>query len=188
MDSPLVALFQLIDAFKVVGIDYVVVGSLASSVHGEYRASADIDVLTKITDKHIRPLINSLSGFYLDDLGALRAISQGRSFNVIHVESVFKIDVFPSKDDFDRQQLARRQSYVIEADVPRELWIATAEDTILAKLYWFRLGEHVSELQWRDVKGILGTQGSKLDRDYMRVWAERIGVADLLEQATRESE
>jgi len=94
MESPLVALFQLIDAFKVVGIDYVVVGSLASSVHGEYRASADIDVLTRITRDQIRPLINSLSGFYPDDLVALGAISEGRSFNVFTLKVSSKSKCF----------------------------------------------------------------------------------------------
>ncbi len=58
MESPLLALFQLIDAFKVVGIDYVVVGSFASSVHGDYRATADIDVVAEISEKQIRPLVN----------------------------------------------------------------------------------------------------------------------------------
>jgi hypothetical protein len=186
MESPLVALFQLIDAFKILGIDYVVVGSLASSVHGEYRASADLDVLTKISLGHVSSLVNSLAGFYIDDLAASRAIAQGRSFNVIHLESIFKIDVFTAITDFDKQQLARRQSYVIETDVPRDIWIATAEDTIVAKLRWFRLGGEVSELQWRDIKGVLGTQGTKLDAGYMRLWADRIGVADLLERAIRE--
>lgn len=76
----------------------------------------------------------------------------------------------------------------IEADVPREIWIATAEDTIVAKLYWYRLGHEVSELQWRDVKGVLGTQGSRLDLSYLRLWAERVGVLDLLELALSELE
>src|SRR6266498_2355584 len=95
MESPLIALFQLIDAFKMLGIDYVVVGSLASSLHGDYRASADIDVVAKISAGHVHPLVNTLGGnFYIDDLAVTRAITQGRSFNVIHLAGIFKIDVF----------------------------------------------------------------------------------------------
>jgi hypothetical protein len=189
MESPFVALFQLIDAFTAAGINYVVVGSLASSLHGEYRASADIDVVADIADAQVLPLLNMLSGdFYVDDLVARRAVAQGRSFNVIHLTGIFKIDIFVPSTDLARQQLSRRERHTIEADVPREIWIATAEDTILAKLRWYRLGNEVSELQWRDVKGIFGTQGSRLDLGYLRLWAGRVGVLDLFEQALSELE
>lgn len=187
MESPLIALFQLVDAFKAIQIDYVVVGSIASSFHGDYRASADIDVIARISTAQIRPLVDALSkDFYIDDLSVSKAISQGRSFNVIHLEGIFKIDIFLPATDLSRQQLARRELHAIVADSLHEIWIATAEDTILAKLSWYRLGQEVSELQWRDVKGILGTQGSRLDFDYLRTWAGRIGVADLLDRAVDE--
>jgi hypothetical protein len=187
MENPIIALFQLINAFKAVGIDYVVVGSVASSVHGDYRTSADIDVVADISKEQVRPLVNALrDDFYLDDLSVSKAIAQGRSFNVIHLAGIFKVDVFLPASDLSKQQLARREVHSIDADGSHEVWIATAEDTILAKLHWYRLGEEVSELQWRDVKGILGTQGSALDFDYLRLWAERVGVLDLLERAVKE--
>jgi hypothetical protein len=187
MESPLIALFQLINAFKQVGIDYVIVGSFASSFHGDYRVSADIDVVADISSEQIQPLVNSLGAdFYIDDLSVSRAIAQGRSFNVIHLVAIFKVDVFPPVSDLGKQQLARRELHPVEADGSHEIWIATAEDTILAKLHWYRLGEEASELQWRDVKGILGTQGSDLDFDYLRLWAERVGVLDLLDRALNE--
>lgn len=186
MQSPLIALFQLIDAFKSVGVDYVMVGSMASSLHGDYRASADIDVVADITAEQVHPFVNSLTGFYVDDLAVSRAVAQGRSFNVIHLAGIFKIDVFIPTSTFDRQQLRNRELHEIEADGPRQIWIATAEDTILAKLRWYPLGQEVSELQWRDVKGILGTQGSRLDHEYLKTWAEQLGVLDLLERAVQE--
>jgi hypothetical protein len=188
MESPLIALFQLIDAFKAVGVDYVLVRSLASSVHGDYRASADIDVVAKISAEQVHPLVGALTGFYVDDLAVSRAIAQGRSFNVIHLAGIFKIDVFIPSSSFDKQQLERRERHEIEVEAndPREVWIATAEDTILAKLRWYRLGQEVSELQWRDVQGILGTQGARLDQAYLEMWAEQLGVLDLLERATQE--
>lgn len=65
MESPLIALFQLTNAFKSLGIKYVVVGSVASSVHGDYRASADVDVVAAISEKQIRSLVNTLSDHYL---------------------------------------------------------------------------------------------------------------------------
>ena len=189
MESPLTALFQLIDAFKTLGIDYVIVGSIASSVHGDYRSSADVDVLAKLSVERVNPLVKALSNhFYIDDLAAVRAINQGRSFNVIHLASVFKVDIFVPTNEFDEEQLARRELQTIDADKPHEVWIATAEDTILAKLRWFQSGNEVSDLQWRDVKGILATQRSRLDFAYLRLWAERIGVSSLLKRAFEETE
>ena len=189
MESPLAALLQLIDALKSLGIDYMVVGSLASSVHGEYRATADIDVVAAITAEQVRPLVSALTGdFYIDDLNVSKAISQGRSFNVIHLAGIFKVDVFIPTSDFDKQELSRRELREIDADGPHEIWIATAEDTIIAKLRWYRLGNEVSEMQWRDVKGVIGTQGARLDRAYLKTWADRLGVLDLLERALKEME
>ena len=188
-EGPLSALCQLIDAFKAVGIDYVVVGSVASSVHGAYRASADVDVVAEISNQQIRPLVNALSGdFYIDDLSVSKAIAQGRSFNVIHLVGIFKVDVFLPTSDLSKQQLARRELHAVASDGSQEIWIATAEDTMLAKLHWYRLGGEVSELQWRDVRGILGTQGARLDFDYLRIWADRVGVLDLLERALKETQ
>src|SRR5205814_3951810 len=108
-------------------------------VHGDYRASADIDVVADLSAEQVHPLVGALTGFYVDDLAVGRAIAQGRSFNVIHLARIFKIDVFIPTGAFDRQQLRNRELHEIEADGPRQIWIATAEDTILAKLRWYRL-------------------------------------------------
>jgi hypothetical protein len=86
MESALIALFQLINAVKEGGIEYVIVGSFASSVHGDYRASADIDGRRQSAASRSRPLVNSLGAdSYMDDLSVSKAIAQGRSFNVIHL-------------------------------------------------------------------------------------------------------
>ncbi len=184
MERPLIALFRLIDGFESVGIEYVVVGSIASSVHGEYRASADVDVVANVVGKQVEPLLNNLRpDFYVDDLAVTKAIEHGRSFNAIHSEAIFKIDVFIPASDLARQELKRREIHEI---VGHRIWIASAEDTILSKLDWYRRGNEVSEQQWRDVKGILGTQGSRLDFQYLRLWAARANVLDLLERAHRE--
>ncbi len=188
MENPFIVLLQIVSAFEAIGIDYVVVGSLASSIHGDYRASADIDIVAEIRDEQIDPLVNALrTNFYVDDLSVRKAVTQGRSFNAIHLTAIFKVDVFLAASGLGKQQLARRQLHQLTADMPQQIWIATAEDTILAKLHWYRLGKEVSELQWRDVKGIIGTQASRLDFDYLRLWAERMDVLGLLERAFMES-
>lgn len=189
MENPFVVLFQMISAFKAVGIDYVVVGSIASSIHGDYRASADIDVVVDMKYEQIEPLVKALSNdFYIDDLSVRKAITQGRSFNAIHLKAIFKVDVFLAASSFGKQQLERREIHTLAPEMPQDIWVATAEDTILAKLHWYRLGGEVSELQWRDVMGVLGTQRSRLDFDYLRLWAQRVGVLDLFERALTESQ
>lgn len=191
MESPLVVLFEITNAFDSLGIDYVLVGSMASSVHGEYRASGDIDLVAEIQPEHIGLLVSRLERtfyFYIDDLSIRRAIAHGRKFNVIHLSAIFKVDVFAASTSLGKQQLVRKQLYELDPGMPERVWVATAEDTILAKLHWHRIGGEVSELQWRDVRGIIGTRGDQLDLEYLQHWAEREGLNDLLERALTESQ
>jgi len=188
MENPFVVLVALIDAFDKLKIDYVVVGSVASSLHGEYRASGDIDIIADIKVSHISGIIELLHhDFYLDELAIRRAIEHGRSFNVIHLEAVFKADIFIPVTELARQQLKRREQHELGSIPDQRVWVASAEDTILAKLVWYRRGNETSELQWRDLRGIIGTREGSLDLVYLKHWSERLGVADLLERALSES-
>lgn len=119
MDSPLVVLSQVARILDQQGINYVLVGSLASSMHGMYRSTADIDLLADIKPEHVRPLLDALNkSFYVDDEHAVQqAVEQRRSFNAIHFDSVFKVDIFiPKGDAFARKQLERRQLRKITPD------------------------------------------------------------------------
>jgi hypothetical protein len=122
--------------------------------------------------------------FYVDAQAVEDAITHRSSFNVIHLETMFKVDVFiPKRRPFDQAQLDRRILQVIATDPERTAYMASAEDTILAKLDWYRQGGQVSERQWRDVLGVLRVQGDSLDMDYLRRQAAALGIADLLEQS-----
>jgi hypothetical protein len=190
MESPLTVLLQVARAFEKLGIAYVVVGSFASSLHGLYRTTGDIDIVADIKPEQINGLVASLQNdFYIDDLAVRRAVSTRSSFNAIHFDSVFKIDVFiPSSDDFSLQQLTRRKPEQLAPDTAQAINIATAEDTILAKLKWYRAGNEISNTQWTDVRGVIGTQGKNLDLDYLRDWADSLDVRDLLEKALNETQ
>jgi hypothetical protein len=114
-----------------------------------------------------------------------QAILRGRSFNVIHFKSSYKFDVFPmARDEFSRSQMARRGSVdltplgIAGVSAPA----ASAEDTILAKLRWYRLGGESSEQQWKDLKGVVEVRRVTLDYGYLRQWAQDLGVADLLDE------
>jgi hypothetical protein len=97
---------------------------------------------------------------------------------------MFKVDVFVAKGRaFDRAQLARRQSRLLSADPERYAYVTSAEDIVLSKLEWYRMGGEVSDRQWRDVLGVLGVQGEQLDVSYMREMAAELEVRDLLERA-----
>ena len=188
MENPLAVLVEAISAFDALGIDYVVVGSIASSIHGEYRASGDVDVVADVQLHHVQTLAENLKAeFYVDDLMMRRAISDGRSFNIIHLKAIFKIDIFIPATELGRQQLVRREQHLLDSTGLQRIWIASAEDTILAKLNWYRLGQGTSELQWRDVTGIIGAGRARLDQDYLNSWAERLGLTDLLRRALSES-
>lgn len=112
----------------------------------------------------------------------------GRSFNIIYLESVHKFDLFPlTPDAFEQRQFARR--LYVEAPLSGgqiEIAAATPEDVILSKLRWYRLGGGVSQAQWEDARGIVAVQGARLDRDYLREWAEYLQVDDLLARLLEE--
>ena len=185
MDLPLSVLSLIATTLEQHGIRYVLVGSFASSIHGMYRSTADIDILADIKIDQVRPLFEALQhSFYIDEQAMRDAVAQRRSFNAIHFDSVFKVDFFiPKTDDFSRAQLERRQSRRLSEDRDETVWVASAEDTILAKLRWFRAGQETSSTQWSDVVGVLGTSRDTLDVEYLRRGAKELGVDDLLEKA-----
>ena len=149
MESPLEVLLQIARALEEQGVTYVVVGSFASSMRGVYRATADIDIVADLKPEHVEPLVAALQEtFYLDEGAVRRALARRGSFNAIHFDAVFKVDIFvPPADSFSRQQLARRRLEQIAPNMPQGIYVATAEDTMLAKLSWYRAGGEVSQLQ-----------------------------------------
>ena len=171
-------------------IRYVIGGSYASSLHGFSRSTGDIDMLAAIKPEQAAAFAAQLqSDFYADEQAIERAVRAKRHFNVIHLDSAFKVDIFVAKpSEFDSAQLERRQESIIETDLPQKVYVATAEDTILAKLDWYRRGNEVSDRQWKDISGVIRVQGDRLDLEYLRHWAQELGVLDLLERALAESE
>lgn len=190
MELQVSVLSQIATAVDQLGIPYVLVGSFASSIHGMYRATADIDILADIKTEQVRPLFEALQdSFYVDEHVMRDAVAQGRSFNAIHFDSVFKVDFFVAKsDDFALVQLNRRQLRKVSPDGDEAVYVATAEDTILAKLRWYQAGNETSNNQWNDVLGILGTSKHTLDLDYLRLWAGKLGLTDLLEKAVGDAQ
>jgi hypothetical protein len=169
------------------GIAYAVGGSLASSARGIVRATFDVDLIAAISPFQAQRFAAELGPEWYADPNQIReSIVIGRAFNVIHIPLGNKVDIFPAKSEFHASQLQRATAVGLpflqdSAQYP----VATAEDTVLAKLEWYRLGGEVSERQWTDILGVLSTN-PQLDLGYTRAWATRLGVGALLERALRE--
>lgn len=169
------------------GVPYFVGGSLASTLHGEPRFTRDADLVAELEFQHAEPLARALAGaFYVDEESIRLAIRRRGSFNAIHLATAFKVDVFVSKlRPFDRSSFARREPAQGDG---YDVYVSSAEDTLLAKLDGYREGGEVSDQQWRDILAILTVQGDRLDPRYLRTWAGALNVGDFLDRALAESQ
>lgn len=184
------ALAPVTEAFDALGVGYYVGGSVASSAHGVPRASLDVDLLAELRPEHVAPFCGRLQDSYYLDADRLRdAVTRRRSFNLIHLETMFKVDVFVSTGrPFDREAISRTRIEVLgEGEHARAFALASPEDVVLLKLEWYRKGGEISERQWTDVLGIFRVLGPRLDASYLDRWAPPLGIADLLERARRDA-
>jgi len=189
--DPAVPLLRLLRALDRAGIAYLFVGSVASGIHGIFRTTADLDLVADIQPSQAATFARELgSEFYADVDMISDALRAGRSFNVIHIPSTTKFDVFPLRSDpYHQSEFGRRRIEKVDLGGAEKVPVpvATAEDTLLMKLVWYRSGGEVSERQWNDVRGIIAVQGDRLDRAYLSRWAAYLKVTDLLEEALRQA-
>jgi hypothetical protein len=165
---------RIVGLLDEVSIPHMVVGSLASSFHGEPRQTRDIDIVIDPTPQALRRFVDLLSpdDFYAD--AAMEALERRSSFNLVEIHSGWKVDLLVRRDrPFSREELGRRiRVHALDTDMD----IATAEDTIIAKLEWATEGQ--SERQLRDVVAILEAQGGGLDEEYIGRWVRALGIEE----------
>ncbi len=163
-NEPIEVTLKVTDVFEKLGVPYLIGGSLASTLYGMVRTTQDSDIVTEMRLEHLQPFIAALQNeFYIDDEMIAESIQRYSSFNIIHRESMFKVDVFiPSPRPFLQSQLTRaqKQTFTLKTEVSAKF--ASPEDTILAKLEWYRMGSETSERQWRDILGVVKTQAGDL--------------------------
>lgn len=186
----LAAMLPVVATLEDLGIDYYIGGAVASLVHGTYRTTADVDIIAEMRPEHVRAFVERLQDTYYVDADMIKDALRRRSeFNVIHLATMFKVDIFfPKHRPFDqmvRQRVQERDLHIL--DEHTLIRTESPEDVILSKLEWFQMGGRVSTRQWGDILGVLRVQ-QHLDLAYLRHWANELHLTDLLTQALQEAD
>jgi hypothetical protein len=183
-DDLLQALEPVADALSSLGVRFYVGGSVASSYHGALRSTMDVDVVCELQESDASEFLRKLGGdYYVSEPAVRTAIQRKSCFNLIHLPTSFKVDVFISRGrPFDSKTVARAELGSLGGERNLTVPIASLEDVIVIKLEWYRLGGDVSQRQWDDVSRLLSLVGETADLEYLRLAADSVGVADLLAQ------
>lgn len=190
-DNPLPSVRELRVFLRIldrVGLPYALGGSMASSIYGIGRYTRDADITVEPFPGREAALVVAFGpDFYLSLPAIQDALRRRSSFNIINTRTGFKVDFFIRKEqDFERSAFARRVP-VSMPDAPEEpVVVHSAEDVVLFKLHWYRLGNELITQQWTDILGVLKVQKDQLDQSYLDRWAKELGVTDLLDRARQE--
>jgi hypothetical protein len=176
MTTELEVLGLVSDRLTAASVPFMLTGSFALAYYATPRMTRDLDIVVALDERDVEPLVTAFaSDFYVDADAARTAVLTERMFNLMHLESGVKVDFIVRKSNEYRQvEFARRKPVAI-ASV--RTWIVSCEDLILSKLVWALQSN--SELQRRDIRQLL--VGS-IDRDYVRKWAQQLGVTTLLDE------
>ena len=177
------ALKLLLSKLDECGIPYMITGSFASNIHGLPRATQDADIVIEVKPRTLERFLDSLGpAFYRSLEAAMDALAREQMFNVVHLETGFKVDLIVRKSrPFSRIEFSRRQPAFYLGE---NRWFATAEDTILAKLEWSKMAG--SERQFNDALNVAKLQRENLDRAHLEKWSRELDILDLLERLLQE--
>ncbi len=179
-------LSRVIGVLDGAGIDYMMTGSLVSSLQGNPRATHDIDLVVALTLTGATAIIGEFPPprYYLDELSVRQAIARRDMFNLLDADTGDKVDFWLLTDDeFDQNRFARK---VVENVKGLQIKMSRPEDTILMKLKWSAQSGG-SEKQFQDVRSVYELQFSSLDQTYLDAWAEKLGVSELLARVRQQA-
>lgn len=159
-------------------IPYMLSGSLAMNYYAKPRMTRDVDLVLEVMVADLPRLGEKLgSGYYFDEDAAKSAIEHQTMFNIIHLQSLVKIDCIIRKaHPYREEEFSRRRQVLFEQTT---VWIVSAEDLLLSKLDWLK--DSRSEMQLADVRNLIGAV-SALDWDYLHHWADVLGIRHLLDE------
>jgi hypothetical protein len=158
------------------GIAFMLTGSMAMNYYAQPRMTRDIDIVIALAPGDTNKVVHLFTpDYYVSREAVSSSIEHESLFNLIHHESVIKVDCIIRKNTpYRREEFERRQRIAIENF---STWIVRKEDLIISKLYWAK--DSHSEMQLRDVKNLITTG---CDRGYIERWTTEIGVTDLWKQ------
>jgi hypothetical protein len=176
MTSELDVLGLVSDRLSAAGVSFMLTGSFALAYYATPRMTRDLDIVVALDERHLQVLVKAFEAdFYIDADAARAAVLAERMFNLMHLESGVKVDLIVRKSaEFRQVEFARRKPIEI-ANV--RTWIVSCEDLILSKLVWALQSN--SELQRRDIRQLLA---GSIDIDYIRKWAQQLGVTKFLDE------
>jgi hypothetical protein len=178
---------RVIQVLEQAGIQYMITGSIVSSLQGEPRSTHDIDMIITIQKSQISALFSAFPPprFYLDRNAILEAVHNQSMFNLIDTESGDKVDFWIlTKKPFDQSRFSRKIS---ENFMGFTMQVSSPEDTILAKLRWAKLSGG-SEKQLTDALRVYEVQCESLDTDYLERWVENLNIQSLWEQLIKKAQ
>jgi len=177
-------------AFDDHAIPYALSGSMASSLYGFLRHTRGADFMAEPFPGTEAAFAGALGPDYSLSPEAVRsAVLQRSSFTLFNMRAGVKVDVFVRTDAPFEQSAMQRRTALKLPDAPEQpIVFHTPEDTVLFKLWWYRLSDERAEKHWADILGVLKVQAGKLDEAYLDRWAADLGVADLLARVRQESE
>ncbi len=185
------AIRPVIKVFDELGILYYIGGSIASSAYGISRTTLDVDMVVNLIPSQISQLVSRLKNeYYIDEEMISDAIKMRSSFNIMHLKTMLKIDIFTLKDKpYSQAEFNRKRNDNFQLDPDSiNIFLCSPEDIILNKLEWFKAGGGASERQWNDILGVIKVQGDNLDKEYLKNWAQRLEIINLLVKAFSECE
>ena len=162
--------------FDQTGINYMLTGSMAMNYYAQPRMTRDIDIVIAITHRDVER-VGALfrPDYYVSEKNIRESLDQESIFNLIHQESVIKVDcIIRKKSEYRRLEFERRQKIPI---LDFATFIVSKEDLIISKLLWAKNSD--SDVQLRDVKNLLTTG---YDTAYLRHWTHELGLDKLLEE------
>jgi len=184
LDDLVAALAPVVVAFRQLEVRHYVGGSVASSFHGAARSTMDVDLVCEFAADQIEAFVACFdTDYYVSESAIRQAVRRKSCFNLIHLPTSFKVDVFVSRQrPFDLESMRRATPECLGQNRTVEVPIATAEDAIISKLEWYRKTDETSERQWDDVSRLITLLGDTVDLIYLRSAAESVGVSELLER------
>ncbi len=165
--SPLEVAIAVARAFEAAGVGYFLGGSMASSFQGQPRLTNDIDFVVHLRISQIVALKTTLGpDFEVDEVALEEAVRHKSSWNIFHLPTVTRVDLFLVKDgEYDAEEFIRRRE--VEVAPGQKLALKTPEDSVLRKLLWFQAGGESQSQQLRDVVEILRVQVGALDDSHL---------------------